>query len=49
MDKKYFRIAEDNLYTELAVSLNIAQKQVKDYIAHRMEQDGEKEAETVPV
>lgn len=49
MDKKYFRIAEDNLYTELAVSLNIDQKQVKDYITHRMEQDGEKEAETVPV
>lgn len=37
MDKKYFRIAEDNLYTELAVSLGLEQSQVKQYIAARME------------
>ena len=46
MDKMYFRIAEDNLYTELSVSLKLDQKQVKEYVARRMEQT---EEETVPV
>ncbi len=50
MDKKYFRIAKDNLYTELSVSLEIDQKQVKDYIAERIEtEETEKAAETVPI
>ena len=37
MDKKYFRIAQDNLYTELAVSLKIGPDEVKEYIAGKIE------------
>lgn len=37
MDKKYFKIAEDNLYAELSVSLDIPQDKVKDYISERVE------------
>ena len=37
MDKKYFRIAQDNLYTELAVSLKIGTDEVKEYIAGKIE------------
>ena len=33
VDAKYFRIAEDNLYGELAVSLNIPRTEVESYIA----------------
>ena len=32
VDAKYFRIAEDNLYGELAVSLNIPRTEVESYI-----------------
>ena len=46
MDKKYFRIAQDNLYTELSVSLKIGTDEVKDYIAGRMERE-EKEPVSV--
>lgn len=36
MDKKYFKIAEDNLYAELSLSLRIPQEQVKDYITEKV-------------
>lgn len=32
VDAKYFRIAEDNLYGELAVALNIPKTEVETYI-----------------
>lgn len=32
IDKKYFIMAEENLYGELAVSLGIPKEKVKDYI-----------------
>ena len=32
IDKKYFNMAEDNLYGELAVSLGMPKEEVKDYI-----------------
>ena len=32
VDAKYFHMAEDNLYGELAVALNISRKEVEDYI-----------------
>lgn len=32
IDKKYFSMAEENLYGELAVSLGIPKEEVKDYI-----------------
>lgn len=37
VDAKYFRIAEDNLYGELSVSLNIPKAEVEDYITMEME------------
>lgn len=39
VDAKYFRIAEDNLYGELAISLNMAKDQVEDYIIKEMEKE----------
>ena len=36
MDKKYFKIAEDNLYSELSLSLRIPQEQVRDYITEKV-------------
>lgn len=38
VDAKYFRIAEDNLYGELAISLNIDRSQVEEYIIREMNQ-----------
>lgn len=35
-DEKYFRIAEDNLYGELSVSLNIDKEKTKEYIINRV-------------
>ncbi|HJC56949.1 MAG TPA: CarD family transcriptional regulator [Candidatus Eisenbergiella intestinipullorum] len=49
MDRKYFRIAQDNLYTELAVSLKIGPEEVKEYIAGRVESREKEEPEAVPV
>ncbi len=37
VDSKYFRIAEDNLYGELAVSLNMERKDVCQYISGQLE------------
>lgn len=37
MDKKYFRMAEDTLYAELSLSLDIPKEQVRDYIAQQVE------------
>ena len=36
-DSKYFKIAEDSLYGELAISLDIEKDSVKDYIKDRVE------------
>ena len=36
VDAKYFRIAEDNLYGELSVSLNMPRTEVENYIAGEM-------------
>ena len=36
-DEKYFNIAEDKLYGELAISLGIDKKEVKEYIRSRVE------------
>ena len=33
MDKKYFKLAQDNLYSELSMSLHIPQESMEDYIA----------------
>ncbi len=34
-DSKYFHIAEDNLYGELAISLDMNKDEVRDYIKHK--------------
>ncbi|NLL76174.1 MAG: CarD family transcriptional regulator [Clostridiales bacterium] len=36
MDEKYLRIAEDNLYSELSVSLAIPKDQMQEYITDRI-------------
>lgn len=36
-DEKYFRLAEDNLYEELAVSLDMDKSKTKEYIINRVE------------
>lgn len=36
IDEKYFRLAEDCLYGELAVSLGISREEVKDYVVSRV-------------
>ena len=36
LDAKYFRLAEDNLYGELAVSLQIPKSEVESYIAREV-------------
>ena len=36
VDAKYFRIAEDNLYGELAISLNVEKNEVESYIIREM-------------
>lgn len=37
VDGKYFKIAEDNLYGELAIALNIERKDVCGYIAEQLQ------------
>ena len=37
VDSKYFRIAEDNLYGELALSLNMERKDVCKYITEQLQ------------
>lgn len=37
VDAKYFRIAEDNLYGELAISLDMPREEVGNYITSEME------------
>lgn len=36
MDDKYLKMAEDNLYSELSVSLNIPKEEMENYISERM-------------
>lgn len=36
-DEKYFRIAEDNLFGELAVSLEMTKEEVKEFVIARVE------------
>lgn len=40
-DEKYFRIAEENLYGELAISLNMDRDKTRDYIIDRVEKQEE--------
>ena len=35
-DEKYFKIAEENLYGELAISLNMSKEETKDFIINRV-------------
>ena len=37
VDAKYFHMAEENLYGELAVSLNISRKEVEGYIVEAID------------
>lgn len=37
VDSKYFRLAEDNLYGELAISLDMPRKEVEHYIVEEMD------------
>lgn len=37
LDAKYFRLAEDNLYGELAVALNIPREEVESYISNEIQ------------
>lgn len=37
VDDKYFKLAEENLYAELAIPLEMQQDEVEEYIASRME------------
>ena len=36
-DEKYFRIAEENLYGELAISLDMNKEEAKEYVIERVE------------
>ena len=35
-DERYFRMAEDNLYTEFSISLDMPRQEVEDYISERI-------------
>ena len=37
VDAKYFHMAEENLYGELAVALNISRKEVEGYIVEAID------------
>ncbi len=37
-DERYFRLAEDNLYTEFSISLDLPRQQVQGFITQRLEQ-----------
>lgn len=37
-DERYFKIAEDNLYTEFSISLDMPKKEVEEYIARRIKE-----------
>ena len=37
VDAKYFRMAEDSLYGELAVALDMNRKELEEYIAGEVE------------
>lgn len=43
VDAKYIRLAEENLYGELAIALNMEQNQVEDYILQEMDKDAERD------
>lgn len=38
-DEKYFKIAEDNLYGELAVSLNMTKNETREFIINRVSEN----------
>ena len=42
-DSRYFRLAEEELYGELAISLNLERNQVEDYILQEMNKDSERD------
>lgn len=37
-DEKYYHMAEDSLYGELAIALNMEKEEAKDYVVQRVEQ-----------
>lgn len=37
-DEKYFRIAEENLYGELAIPLEMTREEIKEYVVEQVEQ-----------
>lgn len=41
-DNKYFKMAEDNLYGELAVSMGMTREEVKDFVVERVKAAEEK-------
>ena len=47
VDAKYFRIAEDNLYGELAVSLDMARNDVEAYITEALDKHAASETELI--
>ena len=38
-DEKYFKLAEDNLYSELAVVLDMTKEEAREYMLNRIEKD----------
>lgn len=41
-DEKYYKLAEDNLYNELAVVYNMSREETKEYMMNRIEKNFEK-------
>lgn len=39
-DEKYFRKAEDNLFTELSIALHMEKTKVEDFIMHKIDSEG---------
>ena len=37
VDERYFRMAEDNLYSELSIALEIPKEEMEKYIAEHLE------------
>lgn len=37
-DEKYYRLAEDNLYGEVAVSLSMTKEEAKEFVERKVEE-----------
>lgn len=46
MDRKYFKMAEDNLYGELSVSLEIPKEKMEEYITEKVGMQMQEDAES---